>query len=165
MFERCGPRVTDFFMRSTIRIEGMTSHAADFPFRAIGRTGSLRQEGRQRCQAHHHQRTCARADRGEALAAKPFARGEHDERTPHAACAPSAPLGVRLLSKRQVLTIINVSYPTLWSWMRRGKFPRSRVVGGKSMWISTEVQTWLAALPVRKLKGDAPEARVGRVGH
>jgi predicted DNA-binding transcriptional regulator AlpA len=67
-------------------------------------------------------------------------------------------LGAHLLSKREVLAIANVSYPTLWSWMRQGTFPRSRVVGGKSMWLSTDIEAWLATLPVRKLKGDAPEA-------
>jgi predicted DNA-binding transcriptional regulator AlpA len=36
-----------------------------------------------------------------------------------------------------------------------GKFPRSRIVGGKSMWLSSEVEAWLAGLPVRPLKGDA----------
>ena len=40
------------------------------------------------------------------------------------------------------------------------------------MWLSTEIEAWLATLPVRKLKGDAPEAPasekpagVERVGH
>ena len=47
------------------------------------------------------------------------------------------------------------SYPTIWAWMRAGKFPRARIVGGKSMWLTSEVDAWLAALPVRKLKGDA----------
>jgi len=91
----------------------------------------------------------------QALAAKSLARGEHDERNVRAANAPPAREGAHLLSKRQVLAIINVSYPTLWSWMRQGKFPRSRVVGGKSMWLSTDIEAWLATLPVRKLKGDA----------
>jgi predicted DNA-binding transcriptional regulator AlpA len=91
----------------------------------------------------------------QALAAKSLARGEHDERSVRAANAPPAREGAHLLSKRQVLAIINVSYPTLWSWMRQGKFPRSRVVGGKSMWLSTDIEAWLATLPVRKLKGDA----------
>jgi predicted DNA-binding transcriptional regulator AlpA len=62
----------------------------------------------------------------------------------------------RLLSKSDICAITNVSYPTIWGWMRDGKFPRSRVVGGKSMWLSTEIERWLAALPVRPLKGDAP---------
>jgi predicted DNA-binding transcriptional regulator AlpA len=80
---------------------------------------------------------------------------EHYERRAHTACGPPSRLGVRLLSKREILTITNVTFPTLWSWMRHGKFPRSRVVGGKSMWLSTDIEAWLAMLPVRKLKGDA----------
>src|SRR5262245_20082318 len=28
--------------------------------------------------------------------------------------------------------------------------------GGKSMWLSTEIEAWIAALPVRRLKGDEP---------
>src|SRR5262249_41049155 len=90
----------------------------------------------------------------EALAAANPPASEHDGRNVHAARASPACLGVRLLSKREVLAIANVSYPTLWSWMRQGMFPRSRVAGGKSVWRSDEVEAWLAALPVRKLKGD-----------
>lgn len=66
----------------------------------------------------------------------------------------------RLLSKAEVCAIANVSFPTIWSWMRAGTFPRSRVVGGKSAWLSTEVENWLANLPRRALKGDAPIAGV-----
>jgi predicted DNA-binding transcriptional regulator AlpA len=95
----------------------------------------------------------------QALAAKPLARGEHDDRSVPAAGTPPARLGAHLLSKRQVLAIANVSYPTIWAWMRTGTFPRSRVVGGKSMWLSTDIEAWLAALPVRQLKGDKPKAR------
>lgn len=58
----------------------------------------------------------------------------------------------RLLDKAQVCAIANVTFPTVWAWMRAGSFPRSRVVGGKSMWLSTEVDAWMAALPVRPLK-------------
>jgi len=61
----------------------------------------------------------------------------------------------RLLSKPEVLAIANVTYPTLWAWMRNGTFPRSRVCGGRSMWRSDEIDAWLAGLPVRRLKGDA----------
>jgi predicted DNA-binding transcriptional regulator AlpA len=80
---------------------------------------------------------------------------EHYERRVHAARGPPAQLGVQLLSKREILAITNVTFPTIWAWMRAGTFPRSRVVGGKSMWLSTDIEGWLAALPVRKLKGDA----------
>jgi predicted DNA-binding transcriptional regulator AlpA len=67
-------------------------------------------------------------------------------------------LSCRLLSKAEVLAIVGVSFPTIWSWMRAGKFPRARISGSgrnsKSVWRSDEVEQWLAQLPVRKLKGD-----------
>jgi predicted DNA-binding transcriptional regulator AlpA len=72
------------------------------------------------------------------------------------AAAHKAAASQRLLNKHEVLAIVGISYPTLWNWMRSEKFPRSRVVGGKSMWISTEVDEWLQQLAVRPLKGDAP---------
>ena len=82
-------------------------------------------------------------------------------RVPPARGPPS--LVLRLLTKPEVLLIAGgVSYPTLWSWMRAGTFPRSRIVGGKSMWRSDEVQAWLDALPVRPLKGDSgPDEKRG----
>jgi predicted DNA-binding transcriptional regulator AlpA len=61
---------------------------------------------------------------------------------------------VRLLDKAEICAITNVSFPTIWSWMRAGKFPRGKIVGGKSMWLSNEIDAWLADLPTRPLKGD-----------
>ena len=88
----------------------------------------------------------------QALAGAPDTHSKHDQTRVH---APRAPPDTRLLSKPEVLAIANVTYPTLWAWMRAGGFPRSRVVGGRSMWLSTEVEAWLAELPIRHLKGDA----------
>jgi predicted DNA-binding transcriptional regulator AlpA len=67
---------------------------------------------------------------------------------------------IRLLQRAEVLRLTGVSYPTLWQWMRAGKFPRARHFGksrgkGKSVWRSDEIDQWLADLPVRRLKGDA----------
>src|SRR5262249_48492326 len=76
---------------------------------------------------------------------------EHDREHAHASRPPPE---VRLLDKTEVCRIANVTFPTVWQWMRDGKFPRSRVVGGKSMWLSSEVEDWLASLPLRPLKGD-----------
>jgi len=90
-----------------------------------------------------------------ALTAENLQR-QHDERIVHGARAPPE----RLLDKAEVCHIANVTFPTVWQWMRDGKFPRSRVVGGKSMWLSSEVDRWLAALPVRPLKGDASSEEV-----
>jgi predicted DNA-binding transcriptional regulator AlpA len=64
---------------------------------------------------------------------------------------------VRLMSKEEVCATVGVTYPTLWSMMIDGKFPRSRSVGGKSMWRSDEVQSWMKRLPLVRLKND-PEA-------
>ncbi len=77
---------------------------------------------------------------------------QHDS---EGADAPRGPAAARLLSKRQVLGIVSLSYPTIWKMMRSGTFPRSRVVGGKSMWVTSEINDWIANLPKRTLKGDA----------
>ena len=81
------------------------------------------------------------------------------KRSVRAARAPPARLGVRLLSKREILAITNVTFPTIWAWMRAGTFPRSRVVRRQvDVVVAPRSRLWLATLPVRKLKGDAPEA-------
>jgi predicted DNA-binding transcriptional regulator AlpA len=81
-------------------------------------------------------------------------RDQHDREHMHGGRAPP---GLRLLDKQAVLAITGVSFPTIWSWMRAKppKFPRSRVMQGKSVWRSDEVEAWIEALPVRVLKGDA----------
>jgi prophage regulatory protein len=66
--------------------------------------------------------------------------------------------GVRMMSKPEVMAVSGCSFPTIWQMMRNGRFPRSRVLGGRSMWRSDEIDAWLAGLPVRRLKGDQPSA-------
>ena len=61
----------------------------------------------------------------------------------------------QLLSRREVMDRVGLSYPTIWAWMQKGRFPRSRDVGGKVAWIEAEVDQWIADLPVRRLKGDS----------
>ena len=89
-----------------------------------------------------------------ALAGEPLPRN-HDREHTHGARAPP-PLPDRLMSKSEVVTATSTSYVTIWAWMRAGKFPRSRVVGGRSMWLASEVNDWIGRLPTRVLKGDAP---------
>jgi predicted DNA-binding transcriptional regulator AlpA len=60
----------------------------------------------------------------------------------------------RLMLKAEVLEIAHCTYATLWGWMREGKFPRSRMAGGKSVWLSNEVHKWVRNLPLAPLKGD-----------
>ena len=78
-----------------------------------------------------------------------------------AAALLASPQTVRLIDKHEVCAITAVTYPTLWKWQRAGTFPRARIVVGKSMWLSSEVEAWLNALPLRKLKGDADRTREG----
>jgi prophage regulatory protein len=61
---------------------------------------------------------------------------------------------VRLILKPEVLDRTGVTYPTIWQWMREGKFPRSRELGGKSAWVESEVTSWILSRPIRRLKGD-----------
>jgi predicted DNA-binding transcriptional regulator AlpA len=60
----------------------------------------------------------------------------------------------RLLDKAEVIAITGRSFVTLWDWMRRGKFPRARDANGHPVWLQSEVNEWVKALPVRKFKGD-----------
>ena len=65
---------------------------------------------------------------------------------------------VRLMLKPEVLALIGVSYPTLWLWMREGKFPRSRVLGDQKIaWLSTEIEAYIANLPISELKAADPK--------
>jgi predicted DNA-binding transcriptional regulator AlpA len=70
------------------------------------------------------------------------------------AAATAAASQVRLISKPEVLDRVGRTFPTIWLWMREGKFPRARDLGGRPAWIESEVEEWIAALPVRRLKGD-----------
>jgi|SRR5262249_4475331 len=61
---------------------------------------------------------------------------------------------VGLLDKHEVTAVAGTSFKTIWEWMRASKFPRSRVVAGKSKWPAADIADWLDGLPVRALKGD-----------
>jgi predicted DNA-binding transcriptional regulator AlpA len=61
----------------------------------------------------------------------------------------------RLISKPEVLDRVGVTFPTVWNWMRENKFPRSRMVNGKTVWLSSEIDQWIADRPASRLKGDA----------
>ena len=72
---------------------------------------------------------------------------------------------MRLLSKLQVMDRVGVCFPTLWKWMRAGTFPRSRALGGSTVWIASEVEAWMASLPMRPLKGDPEPNRGSGISH
>ena len=61
---------------------------------------------------------------------------------------------VRLMSKHEVCDVVGASFPTIWQWMRDGKFPRSRKLGGKTCWLASAVENWIINRPVKRIKGD-----------
>lgn len=69
---------------------------------------------------------------------------------------------IRLLTKGEVLELIGVTYPALWSWIRDGKFPPGRSIGfgkrGHVAWIEQEVFDWIASRPPRFPKGSKRKA-------
>ena len=58
------------------------------------------------------------------------------------------PPGARLLSRSEVMAKVKLSYPSIWQRMNEGTFPRSRSTGGKSLWVESEVDEWIHALPL-----------------
>jgi|SRR6516164_2040242 prophage regulatory protein len=64
------------------------------------------------------------------------------------------------LSKQQVLKKIPVTAPTLWAWVRQGKFPRPRAIYNKTVWIASEVDAWMQARPHRQYKPIRSNERV-----
>jgi prophage regulatory protein len=61
--------------------------------------------------------------------------------------------GTVFLSKAQVLDKIPVTAPTLWNWVRQGKFPKPRAISSnKVVWIQEEVEEWMRSRPVRAYK-------------
>ena len=53
----------------------------------------------------------------------------------------------RLLTRKQVLALVPISYPTIWKLMCQGKFPRPRKVGSRSLWSEREILVLIPAQP------------------
>jgi predicted DNA-binding transcriptional regulator AlpA len=99
------------------------------------------------------------AERRDATLAANKARRTQLPRAPHHADGDADDdAEIRLISKHEVVDRVGVAYPTLWQWMRKGCFPRARALGGKTVWIKSEIDAWLASLPKRALKGDEEAA-------
>jgi predicted DNA-binding transcriptional regulator AlpA len=85
---------------------------------------------------------------------KPFPKFE----PPVKSSAPFAPTRpVVMLSKKQVCAKLgNISEVTLWDWIRTGRFPEGRVMGGdngKLWWIEEQADNAIINAPVRRPKG------------
>ncbi|MDE5440532.1 AlpA family phage regulatory protein [Bradyrhizobium sp. CSA207] len=76
-----------------------------------------------------------------------------------AARDPKSPL--RLIDRTELLRRIPFSFPTIWTWMKAGEFPRSRDTGGKATWVESEIDRWISERPRKLLKGDDGWQRKG----
>jgi predicted DNA-binding transcriptional regulator AlpA len=65
----------------------------------------------------------------------------------------------RLLTKAEVCERVGRTFPTIWSWMRRGLFPRARIAGRTSVWLESEVDRWMQALPLRAYRPNDEDER------
>jgi predicted DNA-binding transcriptional regulator AlpA len=74
--------------------------------------------------------------------------------TAEKASAIAAAKPSRFISKSEMLNRVCLSYTTVWALMCAGEFPRSRVLGCRVAWIEHEVEQWILARPLRRLKGD-----------
>jgi predicted DNA-binding transcriptional regulator AlpA len=70
----------------------------------------------------------------------------------------SNPPTVRLIFRPELLALVGVSYGSIFTWMRNGRFPLARELGpagGRSSrigWIESEVLDWIANRPKRQMK-------------
>src|SRR5262245_40755230 len=84
--------------------------------------------------------------------------GVEQNNTPEYANPRPPPDPAGLLSKRRVLELVGVSWPTIWHWMEKKKFPPAREIEGRPYWLVSEYEAWLATLPLQKYKWHAGEA-------
>jgi prophage regulatory protein len=68
-------------------------------------------------------------------------------------CEEPAEAGLVFLSKSEVLKRIPVTGPTLWAWVRAGKFPKPRDISpNKTVWLQSDVDDWIRSQPTRNYK-------------
>jgi prophage regulatory protein len=82
-----------------------------------------------------------------------FSKQEEQDQN-HNELQPRASSDSRMLSKAEILRRTGRTYPTIWRWMREGRFPRARDLNGHPAWPEAEIDEFFAALPLRKLKGE-----------
>jgi predicted DNA-binding transcriptional regulator AlpA len=57
----------------------------------------------------------------------------------------------RFIFKGEVLERVGgVSGVCLWRWMRDGKFPVARSVGGRNAWLESDIDEWMLSRPLRQ---------------
>jgi len=55
-------------------------------------------------------------------------------------------------TKREVLALVQRTWPALWNMIRQGKFPKPRELFDEPIWFKADIEAWFTALPVRTYK-------------
>lgn len=73
----------------------------------------------------------------------------------NASASSTRPRRQRLMSKRDVLALTQVTWPTIVTWINQKRFPPARILGNseayssKLAWLGSEIDAWLDGLPLR----------------
>jgi predicted DNA-binding transcriptional regulator AlpA len=63
----------------------------------------------------------------------------------------------RLIGRDEMLSLVPYTYPALIDLMKRGLFPRARLIGKKLGWLEEEYEQWRVNLPLQRWKGEDDE--------
>jgi predicted DNA-binding transcriptional regulator AlpA len=69
-------------------------------------------------------------------------------------------LAAALLDRHQIVALTGVSYPSLWKMACRGAFPKGRTLSYKTVWLKSEIDAWIAALPVSPIREQPSERTI-----
>jgi len=70
---------------------------------------------------------------------------------------PQRPPPRRMIGRDEMLALVPYTYPALIELMKRGLFPRARVIGKKLCWPEEEYEQWRVNLPFQRWKGEDDE--------
>jgi prophage regulatory protein len=70
----------------------------------------------------------------------------------------SKPKPPRFIYRNELLARVGVTYTSIWLWVRDGKFPAPRELGGghqrgRLAWLESEIDEWMNSRPKRLPKG------------
>jgi predicted DNA-binding transcriptional regulator AlpA len=68
---------------------------------------------------------------------------------------PRDPSDIVLIGKAELLARVPITFTSIWRMSQIGRFPRGRVIGNRTVWIKSEVDSWLANLELRGYRDDA----------
>jgi len=87
------------------------------------------------------------------LRRRPFMDTTAQAELPVWKAAATVPSNKRFIFKAELLERVGgVTYPTVWRWMRDGKFPVAVEVGGRIAWLESDIDAWMLSRPLRQYR-------------